>query len=87
MEQSTYERYVFGYMYPIINLKEEIKLRNALSELYGFNSTEIKIETFYDKHSRRPYFLDNENHYLLFKVKELYFLSIDGRLELLGEER
>lgn len=89
MTDVVYEKYVFGYRYPIINLKEreEKRLINILSELYGFSATEIKIETYYGKHSRRPYFLDDENHYLLFKVKELYFLSIDGKLELLGEER
>lgn len=89
MMDVVYEKYVFGFRYPIINLKEreEKRLRNILSELYGFNSIEIRIETFYDKHSRRPYFLDNNNHYLLFKVKKIYFLSIDGNLELLGEER
>ena len=89
MVDTVYEKYVFCYRYPIINLKEseEKRLRNILSELYGFNSIEVRIETFYDKHSRRPYFLDNENHYLLFKVKDIYFLSIDGRLELLNIER
>lgn len=89
MADAVYEKYVFGYRYPIINLKEREKKRLIfiLSELYDFNSTEIRIETFYDKHSRRPYFLDNENHYLLFKFKKMYFLSIDGKLELLGEER
>lgn len=87
MTKAIYEKYVFGYRYPIINLKEESRLKNILSKLYGFNKAAITIETFYDKQSRRPYFLDNENHYLLFKVKELYFLSIDGRLELLGKER
>lgn len=87
MKEKVYEDYVFGYKYPIINLKEELRLRNILSELYGFSTREIKIETFFDKHSQRPYYLDNNNHYLLFKVKKLYFLSIDGKLELLGEER
>jgi hypothetical protein len=74
-------------MYPIINLNDELKLQNALSEIYGFSVEEIKIETFYDNHSQRPYYLDSVNHYLLFKVKELYFLSVDGELELLGRER
>lgn len=87
MTEAIYEKYVFSYRYPIINLKDESRLKKILSELYGFNTAAITIETFYDKHSRRPYFLDNENHYLLFKVKELYFLSIDGGLELLGKER
>lgn len=87
MIDTIYEKYVFGYKYPIVNLKNELRLRNVLSELYGFNAREIVIETFYDKHSQRPYYLDNENHYLLFKVKKLYFLSVDGKLELLGEER
>ena len=87
LKEKVYKGYVFGYKYPIINLKEELRLRNTLSELYGFSVEVIKIETFYDKHSQRPYYLDNKNHYLLFKVKELYFLSIDGKLELLGKER
>lgn len=87
MTEAVYEKYVFDYKYPIVNLKNELRLRDILSELYGFGTGEIKIETFYDKHSRRPYYLDNNNHYLLFKVKKLYFLSIDGKLELLGKER
>lgn len=87
MIDTIYEKYVFGYRYPIINLKDEARLRNVLSELYGFSVEAIKIETFYDKHSQRPYYLDNKNHYLLFKVKGLYFLSVDGELELLGRER
>jgi len=87
MTEAIYERYVFGYKYPIINLKDEARLRNILSELYGFSVEAIKIDTFYNKRSQRPYYLDNSNHYLLFKVKNLYFISIDGKLELLGEER
>lgn len=85
MIETIYEKYVFGYRYPIINLKDEARLRNILSELYGFSTREIKIDTFYNKRSQRPYYLDNKNHYLLFKVKELYFLSIDGELKLLDK--
>lgn len=86
MIDTIYEKYVFDYRYPIVNLKHELRLKKILSELYGFDTTLITIETFYDKHSRRPYFLDNSNHYLLFIVKNLYFISIDGKLELLGKE-
>ena len=87
MEGKTYKKYVFDFIYPIISLNEEARLSNILSDLYGFITSEIKIETFYHRHSQRPYYLDNENHYLLFKVKGLYFLSVDGELELLGRER
>ena len=87
MTEAVYEKYVFSYKYPVFNLKEEPRLRIVLSELYGFSTSEIKIDTFYNKRSQRPYYLDNKNHYLLFKVKGLYFLSVDGELELLGRER
>lgn len=85
MTEAVYEKYVFDYKYPIVNLKNELRLRDILSELYGFSTREIKIDTFYNKRSQRPYYLDNKNHYLLFKVKELYFLSIDGELKLLDK--
>lgn len=77
---------MFDYIYSIVNLKDEKRLRSILSELYGFNPMAIKIETYYDKHSQRPYYLDNKNHYILFKVKELFLLSVDGELEILGKE-
>jgi hypothetical protein len=84
-----YQKYIFSDKYPFIKpeCSEENKLKSIISDLYGFIEDEIKIVTFYKNKSQKPFYLNNVNHYLLFKVKELYFLSVDGELELLDRER
>lgn len=89
MKDIVYEKYFSNYKYSFIapEINEENKLKVVLSNLYGFIKQEIEIITFYKNKSRKPFYLDDKNHYILFKVKEIYFLSIDGRLKLLGKER
>ena len=89
MKDIVYEKYFSNYKYSFIapEINEENKLKVVLSNLYSFIKQEIEIITFYKNKSRKPFYLDDENHYLLFKVKRLYFLSVDGELELLSKAR